>query len=276
VTFPVASPTSPLPFELWAHGWGGSHITYTPVAEAHAKAGVVVFQPEFPDSPVNEDGPQESDFAYYDERVLEMIDLWSAIRDGSFPYGDACPAIDATRGLVGGHSFGSDTVSLCGGVEYTDGRGVTRINRLPDLKGIILLSGQGVSPPRTTQDSFRSITAPMLVMTGTNDPARGFGGPPRPWHSRLDPFRLTDGDFPSYCAVIRDGDHGYGSVTESDNPNQVENEDWKEVTLNLTTSFASAYLHDDSAALGYLGLPQEPALAYYLTRGLAGAGRSRR
>jgi predicted dienelactone hydrolase len=100
--------------------------------------------------------------------------------------------LDAARVGVGGHSAGAMTALLIGG-EHGDmainGQGgpETRDMRDPRVQCILVLSGQGISGRRgaLNENSWRDVTLPMMVMTGSLDESPRTG---QTAQSRQDPY----------------------------------------------------------------------------------------
>jgi predicted dienelactone hydrolase len=96
--------------------------------------------------------------------------------------------IDQKRIGVGGHSYGAYTTQMIGGALLDIPNGAKGQSFRDDRpRALLLLSPQGKTQNGLTEDSWKKMTRPMMVMTGSND--RGLMGQPVSW--RTEPFTYS-------------------------------------------------------------------------------------
>ena len=80
--------------------------------------------------------------------------------------------MDRKRIGMGGHSFGAHTTQMIGGLSLRDFRNRNRITADdPRPKALLMISPQGRGG-QIDDESWKSITRPTMVVTGTNDQGR--------------------------------------------------------------------------------------------------------
>jgi pimeloyl-ACP methyl ester carboxylesterase len=200
-----------LPLLLYSHGFGGSAIGYTYLAEPLARRGWIVAAPDHTDA-VNASrirtGRNPSDarrlsrearklvqsgtdfdfdkYAYRLEDVRAVLDHVLEMEAFSGP-------IDRQKIAIGGHSFGGYTaVGVCGALEkYHDDRFRAIILHSP---GIWMYSEQ----------QFSRIDLPVLYMLGEKETSRRrIGRTKLAWAERV----LRAIQAPGYYAEVKDGTH---------------------------------------------------------------------
>jgi dienelactone hydrolase len=237
----------PFPVIVWSHGALGSKDNYAVLTEHWASHGYATIQPTHADSRQLggrirdvmglrgwQDRPADVSFIL---DSLEEIEQQAGLRTGT---------LERQRIGVGGHSFGAHTAQLIGGAR-TFTRAGEQSFADARVKAILLLSGQGPGE-MLTQDSWRAVRGPMLVMSGTRDgPTRT--GQPAEW--RRQPYELSPpGD--KYLVWVDGLDHGYGGISGARGFRNRRNEDHVRYTQIATLAFWDAYLRESERARRYL------------------------
>jgi predicted dienelactone hydrolase len=181
--------------------------------------------------------------------------------------------LDGSRIGVAGHSYGAFTAVLVAGAVLTDATTKARIDYGdPRPRAFILLSGQGRDPLGLTEDSWKSIARPMLVVGGSRDPSPYLN--PGEW--RMEPYQFAPpGD--KYSLYLYGANHlsyigplfdrsmqdpakrgpalkamrGVARTMAQVNAG-FDQTGIFEYTRIVTTAFWDAYLKDDPNAKGYL------------------------
>jgi hypothetical protein len=109
-----------------------------------------------------------------------------------------------------------------------------------------------------TKESWKDLTKPMFVMSGSADgPTRT--GQPAEW--RKQPYELSPaGD--KYLVWVEGLDHGYGGISGWNfNSRNKHNADHVRYTKMATLAFWDAYLKDNREARDYLASDKLPMLS---------------
>lgn len=272
VTMPQADGKHPL--IVWSHGAFGSKDGYDPLVRVWASSGYVVIQPTHSDSLTLM--PAE-----------ELRKVAEALSQGKFPFGvlrnwkeragdisfvldslqQLCEHIPELKGRmddscigVGGHSFGAFTTQLVAGasVPMPDGRRLTLADERP--KAFIAISPTGVGGVGIgglfDRHSFEGIKRPMLLITGSNDFARGFL--PAEWRKAAFEL-LPEGD--KYLLWIDGAYHDFGGISGMPKAARQwlmpkfmggENERHLEIVRSMTLAFWDAYLKGKDEAKKFI------------------------
>ncbi len=83
-------------------------------------------------------------------------------------------SIDRTKVIAMGHSYGALMAQLAGGAQAIEDDGSTPDRRDPAVDAVVAWSPPGVLPGRMTQESWSTLAAPSLTITGTADVLPGF------------------------------------------------------------------------------------------------------
>jgi predicted dienelactone hydrolase len=252
VTYPKGE--GPFPVIVFSHGAWASRNLYFPLATHWASHGYVVIQPSHRDS-------VGRGLEFGDTVVFTGNYPLSRIADVKFLI-DSCGKLgvaalegkmDCETVGVGGHSYGAGTTTAIGGLTAFGPGGQTRTAGDPRVDAIVVLSGQGLGRSQN-EDSWKSITIPMIVITGTRDPGRGGQG----YKWRIDPFTYAEPP-DKYLLVIEGADHSFGGVShtergrpgigERDNPEIPAHVDYVQ---SSTTAFWDAYLLGNEEAMAFL------------------------
>ncbi len=200
----ILVPTSggPFPVIVFSHGAGGSGQNYFPLTHHWATHGYVVIQPTHNDSttlrrergkelPTN---PRELAEDYRNNpddwinRVKDITLVIDSLGDLQKSLPQLKGKIDEKRIGVGGHSYGAYTTQMIGGALLDIPHvGKSQSFRDDRPRALLLLSPQGKTQNGLTEDSWKKMTRPMMVMTGSND--RGLMGQPVSW--RTEPFTYS-------------------------------------------------------------------------------------
>ncbi len=233
----------PFPLIVFSHGLGGSKDSFAPVTSHWASHGYVVVQPSHDDSGVGfRDGGMHPPM----EKVRERLANITTVLDGLETLQSLVPSlagrIDADRIAVAGHSYGSFITLLAGGASIDDGDTENLSLAYPGLRCILPISPSGRGDYGLNDDSFKALSLPMMVITGTRDQRNG-----RPDDWRMEPYHLSPAGA-KYLLVIRDAEHGhFGGDAVSDAPDMVR---------PATTAFWDACLLQKQAGLAYLNSPE--------------------
>lgn len=160
--------------------------------------------------------------------------------------------MDVERIGVGGHLIGAHSAGLLAGMKMFGAEGKAESFADKRIKAVLMLSptgrGQGL-----TDDSWKDMKLPMLVMTGSKNPSRRTGNDPL-W--RTEPFRFSSpGD--KYLVFIEGLDGTYGGLLGKD-PKPGELAPYVQAS---TLAFWDAYLKGSKEAQAYLESDKLPALS---------------
>lgn len=151
---------------------------------------------------------------------------------------------------MAGHSAGAMTTQALGGLEFFTGRRSLgpRLAE-PRLDAFAVISGQGTNRRAITEDSWRSVDSPWLVITGSEDVSRASDETPQ---SRRHPYEHAPADGTKYLLFFEGATHssyqgkGPGTLLDGRTPANIE---WIAETTNLAVlAFFDAYLKDDAEA----------------------------
>lgn len=245
-----------LPVIVFSHGLGGSREGYAPLAQRWARQGYLVIQPTHPDSLALRPAAERlrllrdpaaflkdpSSTAAWDERPAEIGTILDHLAEPSaigwlIDAGLDPARIDLQRVGIAGHSFGAHTAMLCGGLSLV-GIG-TRLQE-PRVDALVLLSPQGTGAG-ITAESFRTISVPTLVVTGSEDRSPRTGQGPQ-W--RLEAWQgLTVSD--RWLLWLQGASHSLGGIGGR---RLGRDSELLEAVLEASTTFWDATLGDHEAA----------------------------
>jgi dienelactone hydrolase len=157
VSYPVRQGRAvegPMPFVVFATGYGGTSTNYVGLYDHWVRAGYVVAAPTFPlsgkDAPGGTSGAdlasQPGDIAFVVREVLER----ARTRDSEL-YG----FVDAERVALAGKSFGAITVLEAG---------YNPAEQVPNIKAVIALTGVALEGAQ-----FEAVDTPLLLEHGDQD-----------------------------------------------------------------------------------------------------------
>ena len=243
LTFPQAG--GPYPVIVFSHGLYGSKDHYSPLTEFWAANGYVVIQANHADSMAL--GTRLGDpraLMAWNERPGDISFVIDSLKHLADNHEQLKGKIDFENVGVGGHSFGANTTQLIAGAVATQGRTKQKFDD-PRVDAALLMSGQGPGEI-LTKDSWKDLTKPMMVMSGSKDgPTRT--GQPATW--RKQPYELSPaGD--KYLVWIDGLDHGFGDITNSKRlPYNAEHIAYTQAT---TLAFWDYYLKQSESGKSYL------------------------
>ena len=146
---------------------------------------------------------------------------------------------------IAGHSFGAYTAQLLAGAEIDLPQDPGRRFRDRRFVAAILLSAQGRDQQGLRNGSWDTMDGPVLTVTGTLD--RGAKG--GDWRWKSEPYELAPAG-EKYLAVLEDGDHFLGGLTERDAGRHVPEQ--QEAVKQMTLAFLDANLRGRDAARAWL------------------------
>ncbi len=259
VTFPKSA--GKYPVIVYSHGAMGSKDNYQPLIEYWAARGYVCIQPTHGDSLSLLSAEERRKIESVRDRLTsrDTMGHWRTRPEEIKQVLDALPAlenaipglagkIDRERIGVGGHSFGAHTTQMIGGLSF---KLLLRRWSVSDERPKCLLM---ISPPGpgagADADSFRGITRPTLVVTGTNDVSPTNN---KDYRWRLEVYdRIAAKD--KLLLFIEDAHHGFGGIAGPIRFPGSGEADATQVAYIQTasTAFWDAYLKDNAQAAAYL------------------------
>ncbi len=150
-------------------------------------------------------------------------------------------------GCIAGHSFGAYTAQLLAGAEIDLPGDPGRRFGDDRFRAALLLSAQGREQQGLRDGSWDAVKGPVLTVTGTLD--RGAKG--GDWRWKSEPYELAPPAGGKYLAVLDNGDHFLGGLTERDAQQHVPAQ--QEAVRRITLAFLDAHLRDSRAARDWLG-----------------------
>jgi dienelactone hydrolase len=223
VSYPVRrgrAVEGPLPFVVFATGYGGTCMNWAGLYDHWVKAGYVVAAPSFPlsrkDAPGGTTGAdlasQPGDVAFVTREVLERAHT----RDSEF-YG----LVDADRVALAGKSFGAITVLEAG---------YNPAEQVPNIKAVIAMTGVALEGAQ-----FEAIDTPLLLEHGDEDALV-------PCSSSQHVYERARS--PKFFVTLNGSDH-LNAFHGGSSPAEV-------VVERTTIDFLDRYVLDEAAALGRL------------------------
>ncbi len=205
----VAQLPDTIPLVIISHGAGGSKLAFGPLSEHWASHGYAVVHPTHDDSLMQrrargERMPRSAGGVINNVRPAERVADVKAILDELASIESAVPGwrgdehritkIDRDRIAVAGHSAGALTAMMAIGTKVRGLRmGTGLLNGHQSIgdervRAAIVISGQGADRPMLSEDSWKHITKPMLVISGSLDTSPAFPTTPE---RRCDPFKFS-------------------------------------------------------------------------------------
>ncbi|MBS1717845.1 MAG: hypothetical protein JSS72_08960 [Armatimonadetes bacterium] len=248
ITFPINCPHAPL--IVFSHGYLGSEDGYRSLTKNWASYGFVVIQPRHADSLTGK-SPEErrraasftdpTAFGDPRQRVDEVRECVDHAAGWARQYGFSA---DTARLVVAGHSYGGLTTELAAGAKPR------RLQVQPERRalGYMVLSGQGIGR-MFSEESFSSLTKPMLVVSGDNDTLGKIGVlPDQNPISRKDPFLLSPGGN-KWLLWLKDAHHDLGGMNDTRYyKSGPHDEEMLGALKGTTTAFLLSLLKSDTAA----------------------------
>ena len=274
VHYPVGD--GPLPLAIFSHGGMGTWDSHIDEAKHLASNGYVALCIEhvFSNSAKTKEHLAKAKGTFrerMDEALLRITTDPNAVlerpRDVTFAIDRAVEwnrqhpelrgRIQTDRIVVLGHSYGAHTVLLvCGARPILDhlqppvppGKGLAGDLSDPRVAIGVAMSPQGLGTSRLSEDSFKTISRPLLCFSGTKDTQFGHDGSTQPAERRLEGFRLMPpGD--KYLLWLDKADH----FSFAHNPKakffpSPARADTRRIQLPMMLAFCDAYLKNDTKA----------------------------
>ncbi|UQV18578.1 alpha/beta fold hydrolase [Brevundimonas albigilva] len=216
---------------VFSHGFGGAPEAYQRLLSAWAAHGFTVIAPLHVDSQQHPDRSANGQVALTTR--LEDLALTRAVAEREHL---GKPLV------VAGHSFGSLMSLIAGGATTILGP-----QGDPAVKGVIALSSPGPIPVVVTPETYRTLAAPLLVVTGDQDIVPGYADD---WRDHRLPFDTApEGD--KTLIVIAGGGH--------QTPATAEGEQF-DLLVRATEDFLDAYALGDAEAKGRLDALSAPGV----------------
>lgn len=167
--------------------------------------------------------------------------------------------IDTDRLAIAGHSAGAYTAQLAIGVKVRGyrvtgkrGLGLSEVGD-PRLKAALIISGQGTTSAAFTKDSWKDLTKPILVLSGSKDTTQLTAETPE---SRCHPYDYAksrkDGGPGAYLLFLEGATHGsYQGKGLADVLNEKTETPIKTITdatASATLAFLDAWIKGDAEA----------------------------
>jgi predicted dienelactone hydrolase len=167
--------------------------------------------------------------------------------------------IDTDRLAIAGHSAGAYTAQLAIGVKVRGyrvtgkrGLGLSEVGD-PRLKAALIISGQGTTSAAFTKDSWKDLTRPILVLSGSKDTTQLTAETPE---SRCHPYDYAksrkDGGPGAYLLFLEGATHGsYQGKGLTDFLNEKTETPIKTITdatASATLAFLDAWIKGDADA----------------------------
>ena len=264
---PTAEAPGPFPLVVFSHGMGGSSSAFGLLSEHLAAHGYVVIHPTHADSVrlgTRTEQRQRALQLLRDPRgATQSVDLVGRVGDVKFVL-DALDEIEAELerpGLIdrerigmAGHSAGAMTTQVLGGMRFgRRGRAIGGVLAEPRFDAFAVISGQGTTRGTLTEDSWKSVDRPWLVVAGSEDVSAASNETPE---SRRHPFDHAPADGTKYLMFMEGATHssyqgkGPGAALDGKLP---DNPEWIVETTNTgVLAFFDAYVKGDGAALRWL------------------------
>ncbi len=264
---PTDDQPGPFPLVVFSHGMGGSAAAFASLSECLASHGYVVVHPTHSDSVSLGTRAERRERARnlirdpaggvagvdLPDRVADVrfiLDSLDAVEDEL----DTPGLIDRERLGMAGHSAGAMTTQTLGGLEFFAGRrSLGTPLAEPRLDAFAVISGQGTNRRAITQDSWRSVDKPWIVITGSKDVSRASDETPE---SRRHPYEYAPEDGTKYLLFIDGATHssyqgkGPGALLDGAAPDNI---DWIAQTTDLSVlAFFDAYLKGSAEAREWL------------------------
>ncbi len=252
VTYPTKEGTYPI--VIWSHGAMGSKDAYKPLVSHWASHGYVCIQPTHGDSLrlIGFKGLKDMNNVWnkWQSRTLDVKHILDNL--------DAIEAkIPKLRGLMdrknigmGGHSFGAHTSQLIGGVRMKN-----PVNNQmlafsdPRPKCLLLVSPQGTGGG-FVRESWKTLTRPSMVITGTKDKSPRTG---KSYKWRREVYDYTPPGA-KYLLMIDGAYHGFGGIAGKRRfpGSGPDNNEHVNYVKSAATAFLDAYLKDSKPAREFL------------------------
>jgi predicted dienelactone hydrolase len=158
--------------------------------------------------------------------------------------------IDANNIAATGHSFGAFTAQqMLGAGAYEPDEDKWHYAKDPRIKAVVAISPPGPMFDEITKDSWRKMTGPVLVTTGTWDTNPTFW-PEWQLHKMSYDTAVAGGQ---YALVVEGADHYLGNLICRPEREEAPQQDALKMVQSVSTAFLDAYLKDDQQAKVFVG-----------------------
>lgn len=246
---------------LYSHGLGGSRETASYLGQHWAKRGFVLINMQHPGSdesvwkgiPIRQIMPAMKKAAnsqnFLDRTqdvkvVLDQLEKWNA-EQGHLLNGK----LNLEAVGMSGHSFGAVTTEAVSGQALPGGAQPFTDQRI--LAAIAMSPSTPVG--QSAEVSFRKVSIPWMLMTGTHDEAP-VGG--QTMETRLAVFPALPTTNDRYQIILHNAVHSAFTENSRRRDRNRKNPNHHKVILALSTAFWEAYLNDNEAAKQWLLSPQ--------------------
>lgn len=264
---PSAEAPGPFPLIVFSHGMGGSSGGFGSLSEHLASHGYVVIHPTHADSVslgTRAEQRRRAVELLRDPRgATQKVDLIGRVADVTFVLNalDEVEAalerpglIDRERVGMAGHSAGAMTTQVLGGMRFVRrGRAIGAGLAEPRLDAFAVISGQGTTRGMLTEDSWKGVDRPWLVIAGSEDSSPASDETPE---SRRHPYDYAPADGTKYLMFLAGATHssyqgkGPGAALDGGLPDNLE---WIAETTNTgVLAFFDAHVRGDEAARAWL------------------------
>lgn len=242
----------PFPVILFSHYAGGSKDEYDGLLGYWSGHGYVCLIPNHADSPQVGGARGEKALQGWRDRAVDVRFLLESLAEVERLAPELKGKLDLKRIGAGGHYIGAHSTGLVAGMKMFGADGKSETFADPRVRALLVLSptgrGQGL-----TDDSWKDMKLPMLVMTGSKDPSRRTGNDPQ-W--RTEPFRFSSpGDKHLVFIEAPDGTNG-GLLGKAPKPGELA-----PYVKASTLAFWDAYLKDGKEARAYVESDKLAALS---------------
>ncbi|MGB5593613.1 MAG: hypothetical protein WBM62_06210 [Crocosphaera sp.] len=208
------------PVIIFSHGAAASKDSFEDVSRFWSSYGYIVVHPTHKDSLSLSNGntrlwdivrTMQSDSNGWVERAKDISLIIDSFDELVRQVPELQGKIDPQRIGVGGHSYGAYTAQLIGGARIDIPGGAKQQSFAdPRVKSVLLISPQGRGQQGLTNNSWKTMNKPMMVMTGSRDQGAQGQGPD--W--KREPFDFAPlGD--KYLVFIENADHFSFSNTQN-------------------------------------------------------------
>ncbi len=242
----------PFPVILFSHYAGGSKDEYDGLLGYWSGHGYVCLVPNHADSPQVGGERGAKALQGWRDRAVDVRFLLDSLAEVERLAPELKGKLDVKRIGAGGHYIGAHSTGLVAGMKVFGADGKSETFADPRVRALLMLSptgrGQGL-----TEDSWKDMKLPMLVMTGSKDPSTRTSNDPQ-W--RTEPFKFAaPGD--KHLVFIEGLDRLYGGlVGKTPKPG-----DLAPYVQASTLAFWDAYLKDSKDARAYLESDKLPTFS---------------
>ena len=241
------------PLLLFSHGnWSDKH-SYDRLIEHWVSHGYVVIATDHLDCCGAVSGIFNSlrygQFGLIEARTQDLLRLQQAVPALEQAFPDFSGKADTRRIAVTGHSFGAFSAQQLGGAAAFDPDQAQYVyTSEPEVQAVVALSPPGPMFDTITEESWKQLSAPTLVTTGTWDIQPSFWPD---WRMHLMSFEtaLPDNKF---ALVVEGADHYLGNLICRTEREAEPQEDALQMILIATTAFLDAYLKQSGEAKALL------------------------